>query len=204
MPPLARLALPAAVLLFVLLGLALPVIRLRVRTGVWAFTAFRATDPVERIISLALMISVLASGVWATLHSLWGPAALGVIPAPAWVGLAGWALIILGLLVIIAAQSQMGASWRVGIDDAPTELVTHGLYRWIRHPIYSAMFALIAGQVLVTPAWASLLGGLFAATAIRLQAVREERHVRELHGEAHDAWAARVGRFIPGVGRMRR
>ena len=42
-----------------------------------------------------------------------------------------------GVLVIAIAQRQMGESFRIGIDDAKTALVSRGLFRHVRNPIYS-------------------------------------------------------------------
>lgn len=42
------------------------------------------------------------------------------------------------------------------------------------------------------------------AWAIEVEVRRiEEPHLRELHGARFDAYAARVGRFLPGVGKVR-
>ena len=43
----------------------------------------------------------------------------------------------------VLAQLQMGASWRVGIDDRPTELVTGGLFRVVRNPIFTALLVFL-------------------------------------------------------------
>jgi hypothetical protein len=40
----------------------------------------------------------------------------------------GWTLMAAGLALVVAAQAQMGASWRIGIDDRPTALRTGGVF----------------------------------------------------------------------------
>src|SRR5262249_43754357 len=54
--------------------------------------------------------------------------------------LPGLALMLAGLGLALAAQWNMGAAWRIGVDPAErTELVRHGIYRGIRNPIYAGM-----------------------------------------------------------------
>src|SRR5262249_37820263 len=79
-------------------------------------------------------------------------AALWPQPHGAWLALPGVALWLSGLVVVVAAQLQMGASWRVGIDaQARPGLITHGLYARSRNPIYSGLLLALAGFALVLP-----------------------------------------------------
>ena len=42
--------------------------------------------------------------------------------------------------------------WRVGIDDAErTELITGGLFRWVRRPVFTGMAAVSAEVAMMTP-----------------------------------------------------
>jgi len=136
-------------------------------------------------------------------YAVAGPAAVGVIAAPPAVAVAGWALVGASLALLVTAQTQMGAAWRIGIDERATPLVTHGLYRLVRNPIYSAMDLVLAGAVLVAPSPWSLAAAVAVAVALALQTRLEERHLVALHGDRYLAYAARVGRFVPRVGRLR-
>lgn len=119
--------------------------------------------------------------------------------------LAGAALALLGIAGGLLAQLGMGASWRVGVDESETTtLVTEGLFGWVRNPIFSFVGLSALGFVLLVPNPASLLAAALTAIGIQLQ-VRavEEPYLARTHGEAYAAYAARVGRFVPGIGRLR-
>jgi protein-S-isoprenylcysteine O-methyltransferase Ste14 len=197
-----RVALPSAALGFFVLALVLPAIRTWRRTGVWPIVVARSASPYQRLFAWVMRAFGLAVVGWLAAYAALGPAAVGVIaPPPALEG-AGWALMLLALAVLMTAQAQMGAAWRVGIDHHATPLVTHGLYRLVRNPIYSAMALVLAGVVLVAPSVWSLAAAAGVVAALALQTRLEERHLVGLHGPRYLGYAARVGRFVPGVGRL--
>jgi protein-S-isoprenylcysteine O-methyltransferase Ste14 len=109
------------------------------------------------------------------------------------------------IALVLVAQLQMGSSWRIGVDaDERTTLVTEGLYRWMRNPIYTGMVGFAAGQVLLLPSAWSVAAAVAMTLGVELQVrVVEEPYLRRTHGESYSAWAARAGRFIPLVGRDR-
>ena len=110
----------------------------------------------------------------------------------------------LGLVATLIAQVAMGRSWRIGVDDSErTDLVTAGPFALVRNPIFSAMFLAFLGLVLLAPNAAALLGFAALVAAVELQ-VRfvEEPYLLEAHGVRYADYASRVGRFLPGLGRM--
>lgn len=123
---------------------------------------------------------------------------------PAAVQIAGLVLALAGFAATLAAQTGMGASWRIGVDPAErTDLVTNGVFAHVRNPIFTAMAAAQAGVVLMVPTWISVLAlvALVAAVQLQVRAV-EEPYLRSVHGGAYAAYAARAGRFLPGIGRL--
>lgn len=187
---------------FLVLLFVVPAVRLRMTAGTWGFVLQRRANPYQRAIGLGMAALVGAIAAWALLFWARGPEALGVWPAPRWVRIAGWALLVFGALLTMLAQSNMGRSWRVGIDDRPTGLVTGGLFRAVRNPIFSAMGVTLAGAVLVAPSVWSVAGWVVYAGLVAIQVRLEEQHLLALHGEAYARYAARVGRFIPVLGRL--
>jgi protein-S-isoprenylcysteine O-methyltransferase Ste14 len=116
--------------------------------------------------------------------------------------LLGVAGIATGLVATYRAQLDMGASWRIGLDaQERTELVTDGLFRFSRNPIFSSMALVALGSALAAPNAATATGAALMVSGVELQ-VRsvEEPYLRDAHGDAYDAYAERIGRFLPRVG----
>ncbi len=102
----------------------------------------------------------------------------------------------------VLAQHRMGRSWRVGIDDRPTGLVTGGLFSFCRNPIFTGMFVSFFGLVMMAPSPWSAGGFVAVVAAISLQVRYEERHVLGMHGTDYAAYGSRVCRFLPWLGRL--
>lgn len=116
----------------------------------------------------------------------------------------GAVLAVVGIALTLYAQMAMGSSWRIGVDpDERTELVTEGPFAWVRNPIFSAMIPTAAGLAMMVPSVVSLVGVVALAVALELQVrVVEEPYLLRAQSERYPAYAARVGRFVPGVGRL--
>jgi protein-S-isoprenylcysteine O-methyltransferase Ste14 len=147
------------------------------------------------------MLLTMAAPVGALLH--WPGAALAVSSAP--LHLAGVLCFVAGTLGALSAQLSMGDSWRVGVDETETtDLVTTGLFAWVRNPIFSFMGLSAFGLLLIVPNGLTFSGAVLAAIGVQLQ-VRavEEPYLKSRHGKDYHDYASHVGRFIPGVGRVR-
>ncbi|HWM12152.1 MAG TPA: isoprenylcysteine carboxylmethyltransferase family protein [Solirubrobacteraceae bacterium] len=118
---------------------------------------------------------------------------------------AGIALFAAGLAGTLAAQVAMGESWRIGVDAAATtELVTDGPFALVRNPIFAAMLPASAGLAAMVPSVVAGVGLVALVLALELQVrVVEEPYLLRVHGSRYAAYARRVGRFLPGVGRLR-
>jgi protein-S-isoprenylcysteine O-methyltransferase Ste14 len=157
----------------------------------------------SRLVEAAIGVLFAAGAAWAALVSAVGPDRVGAGGAtPALLGV-GVALVVGGLGVVVAAQRQMGPSWRIGIDTAPTRLVAAGLFAHIRNPIYLGMILVALGIAAMTPCGWTLGYSFALIVLLGVQARLEERHLAQTHGEPYRAYAARVGRFLPGLGRVR-
>lgn len=118
-------------------------------------------------------------------------------PLALWSGLA---LFTAGLIVAVAARIELGRNWS-DIETAHLTsghaVVSTGLYRFIRHPIYTGDLLLLPGLELALNSWL-VLGVAALAAVVSAKAAREER---DLAGglPAYAAYCRRTKRFIPFV-----
>lgn len=149
--------------------------------------------------------TLLALSVVGALAALWLTSRGSITPwdLPPDVELVGVVLEALGFIGIYLAQESMGRSWRFGLD--PTEkitLVTKGVFSRVRHPVYTAMVVAQVGVLLVAPHPVSVLAVVALVLAVQVQArAIEEPHLLR-HSRGYGEYAARTGRFVPGVGRI--
>jgi protein-S-isoprenylcysteine O-methyltransferase Ste14 len=107
-----------------------------------------------------------------------------------WTGLriAGAAVAGTGLLMLIVARLQLGASF--SIDAKAKELVTTGLYSKIRNPIYVAGELFLLGVAMVTGKWLLLLLVLALVPVQVVRARKEEQVLTQAFGEEYARYKA--------------
>jgi protein-S-isoprenylcysteine O-methyltransferase Ste14 len=122
------------------------------------------------------------------------------------VHVAGIALFAIGLAGVVGSQQMMGRSWRVGVDESErTQLVTAGPFQLVRNPIFTAMIVAQLGIALIVPSVVALVGVALLVASLEAQTrLVEEPYLLRKHGRVYAEYAARVGRFLPGVGTLRR
>lgn len=77
-------------------------------------------------------------------------------------------------------------------------LVTHGPYRWVRHPLYSATALALVSLSLLAANWFMLAMAGVAVIGIAVLVIpREEAELTRKFGEAYRAYRLRTGRFVP-------
>lgn len=164
----------------------------------------RGAGPLEWVAG-ALFAAGLVAGAMAPILALEGV----LDPISALDGTGGHAIGIVlalsGTVLTFLAQLAMGDSWRIGVDsEERTQLVTDGPFKLVRNPIYSAMFPTVLGLVLMVPNALSIFAVASLAIGLELQVrLVEEPHLLRTHGDEYAGYAARVGRFVPGLGLLR-
>ncbi len=101
------------------------------------------------------------------------------------------------LLASIDCWRRMGNDWRMDIGARKTNLVTEGLFRRIRHPIYAFSMLLMVCSALVVPTVPMIMIALVHLALMNVKARNEERHLTAVHGDSYSQYVARTGRFFP-------
>jgi len=110
---------------------------------------------------------------------------------------AGIAFMIIAFAWVFTAQVQMKNSWRIGIDRSmKTELITHGLFRFSRNPIFMGMMVSLFGFFLAFPTVINLAFYVVGNILMQIQIRLEEEHLLKEHGQAYLDYKKRVGRLF--------
>ena len=115
----------------------------------------------------------------------------------------GLVLWMLGVAVLLWASWVMGRHLAIDGLAEDHELVTHGPYRYLRHPVYVSFAAIAIGTALVFRSYVLLGLSVMLMVTGRWWANAEERLLAstEGFGDVYRTYAARTGRFFP---RLRR
>ncbi|MBN1935387.1 MAG: isoprenylcysteine carboxylmethyltransferase family protein [Anaerolineae bacterium] len=124
--------------------------------------------------------------------------AWAALPLPLWLRWFGVGTAATALPLLLWVHLSLGHNFSpdLALRDEHT-LITHGPYRWARHPMYTAFYmihigtALITANALIGLTW---VGGLSWLVALRLR--REEAMMLARFGDQYCAYMRRTGRFL--------
>ena len=107
----------------------------------------------------------------------------------------------LGLWLFYWSHADLGTNWSVTLQVRERHrLITHGIYRRVRHPMYLALFLYSLGQALALPNWVA--GPSYLVTFGLLFAFRlrdEERMMIDEFGDEYVAYMGKTKRLVPGI-----
>ena len=108
---------------------------------------------------------------------------------------------VIGLWLFYRSHADLGTNWSITLEVREEHrLITEGVYRRIRHPMYSALVLYGAAHALVIPNWVAGPSNLVAfAVLFALRVRAEERMMLEQFGAEYTAYMARTNRLVPGV-----
>jgi protein-S-isoprenylcysteine O-methyltransferase Ste14 len=146
-----------------------------------------------------LAIAFLGLLVIPGIYALTGfPAALDYpfVPALAWLGLVPLAA---ALWLFRRSHADLGRNWSITLQVRDQHaLVKTGVYRLIRHPMYSSFFLLGIAQMLLLPNWLAGLSGVVGAGLLYgFRVRREERMMLATFGDEYRAYMADTKRIVP-------
>ena len=160
-------------------------------------TTDSAHDYIGRVFTLLfalIVIIVLVYSFWPNGYLLFMP--IGWLERT-WITTTGIILLVLSLVWTVLAQTQMGKSWRIGIDhEHQTALVRTGVFSFSRNPIFLGMIITLVGLFLVIPNALTLLTLALGAVLIGIQVRLEEEFLLKSHGEDYVRYKRSVRRWF--------
>lgn len=119
-------------------------------------------------------------------------------PLQAWLGVA---VACAAIAMFYATHRALGRNWSVSLDVREGhKLVTDGIYRQVRHPMYTAFWLWALAQALLLPNWIAGLSGLVGFGILYFARVgREEQMMLDSFGDPYRVYMTRTKRIIPWV-----
>lgn len=121
---------------------------------------------------------------------------------PAWLSWMGVVILVGAIYLLFRAHADLGKNWTPTLQIVEEhKLVTQGVYQYLRHPIYAAVWLTGVAQVLMLGNWIAGPACLVLFLPVFLVRVpREEKMMLDQFGEEYRAYMKRVGGVIPKVG----
>jgi protein-S-isoprenylcysteine O-methyltransferase Ste14 len=119
-------------------------------------------------------------------------------PTQAWLGI----LVGLGSLFIFRLTHRaLGHFWSVSLDVREQHaLVTEGIYRYVRHPMYTAFWLWAIAQALLLPNWVAGFAAIVGFGVLFFGRVpREEQLLLKSFGDDYRKYISRTYRLVPGI-----
>lgn len=113
----------------------------------------------------------------------------------------GIEFLVVGLWLFHRSHRDLGTNWSPSLEVRESHrLVREGVYRKVRHPMYTSLLFFSVGQALVLPnAVAGSAYLLAMALMIALRLGPEERMMLDAFGAEYEAYRSRTKRLVPGV-----
>lgn len=146
-------------------------------TGEWSYLLFCASESLSAVLFLIRSDAITVSDApieWTAAISatfapfLFAPAAWGLLPQAKLLIVAGFSFQIVGLI-------SLNRSY--GIVPARRAIKTSGLYRFVRHPLYSSYFISFSGYLLANTSVANLVVYVTTISLLIFRLLREEQHL---------------------------
>jgi protein-S-isoprenylcysteine O-methyltransferase Ste14 len=156
----------------------------------------RRIDGQEKLLLVGMFVSVILLPLLYLFTPLLGFADYELPRIVPWLGLAVMAV---SLWLFWRSHADLGRNWSVSLElREGHQLITEGIYRRIRHPMYLSIWLWAIGQGLMLENW---LAGwsvvpAFAAMYV-LRTPREEQLMCEAFGDEYRAYMRKTGRVFP-------
>ncbi len=142
----------------------------------WAFVA-------GQVVLLVSLVLLPGGDAWPTGSAVWTT---------------GQVLVIAGFAVVVIASLRLGT----GLTPTPVpsergHLVTGGLYRYVRHPIYTGVLLIVVGLTVRSGSVVTLAVAVVTVVFFDRKARWEEAQLSERY-DGYADYAARTPRFVPG------
>lgn len=144
------------------------------------------------LVGLAATLAYIIQSKWVSWASL---------PLPIWLRWSGLGFALAGFALLQWSQNTLGENW----SDNPRmikgqRLITSGPYRFIRHPIYSAVYLILGSTFFLSANWLIGLAWIgMNALEVTSRIHYEESLMLQFFGDAYHDYRKKTGRLFPKI-----
>jgi protein-S-isoprenylcysteine O-methyltransferase Ste14 len=169
----------------------------------WWVSARKVKAIAERIplsAALAYRTPLLLGIILISVRWLPRPLLIQLTPLTLWTVYFGYGLCVAGLFFTAWARRILGGNWSSEVTfKQGHELIQAGPYRFVRHPIYTGILAMLLGTVLCIGTLSAWLGFFSIGPAFWIKLNQEERLLLRHFPDSYPAYKARVKALVPFI-----
>lgn len=154
--------------------------------------------------SILMLLWGIAAGVMPFIYifSPWINLANYPAPIPMPLGIIGVILFVIAIWLLHRSHADLGNAWSPSTSPIEKSLVTNGIFKLIRHPMYSAHIIWGIAQTLLFPNWlAGPLALILIGFVLTTRIPREEKSLLMDFGSEYRHYMNKTGRFFPKIKR---
>ena len=124
--------------------------------------------------------------------------AWSAVPLPLWLRWFGVGVLVGGIALLAWTLRCLGKNLTDTVVTRQSHtLITHGPYRWVRHPFYDALALFVVGFALIAANWFMLVTGAIVFVLLAVRSRTEEALLMARFGKPYREYQERTGRFFP-------
>ena len=148
-----------------------------------------------------MSISATGLGIVPALYVFTDALRFADYPIQVWQPVLGAVLFAGALYLFRRTHKDLGRNWSVTLEVREQHaLVTEGIYKSVRHPMYSAFWLWAVAQAVLLPNWVAGIAGIVGfGTLFFLRVGKEEAMMLATFGDSYRSYMQRTWRVLPGV-----
>jgi protein-S-isoprenylcysteine O-methyltransferase Ste14 len=116
------------------------------------------------------------------------------------VGIIGLSIAVLGAIIACTSRYRLGKNWSLSVQRKENhQLIQHGMYKRVRHPIYTGLLLLFIGNALIVGDYRAIIAVLIVFISLWLKLKKEEKLLTETFGAAYTAYQKQTKALLPYV-----
>ncbi len=116
------------------------------------------------------------------------------------VGIIGLSISVIGAIIACTSRYTLGKNWSLSIQKKEShQLIQNGIYKIIRHPIYTGLLFLFIGNAIIVGDYRAIIAIIIIFVSFWFKLKKEERLLSETFGDQYTAYKKRTKALIPYV-----